>query len=1399
MDGPTTNGSGVSNGSGSANGANKAEKFEDEKRRIIESCFSKKDPDGSLAESYITHIRILEDGAYQSSPPPPNASTDQKKPRVIIVAVRKSGRVRMHKARENGNGTFSIGKTWPLDDLTAVESFSGSAPTTPEAELRRQWAGGVGFIVVIGKPYYWQANTPKEKQFFIGSLVKIYMKYTGGKAPELIGFDDQEKDQLLGRASGQARPPALNKPSQPSQPPRLVPRQRPLGQEQKSSYEAGPTSDARPPTSNSRMQLPREDSETESTTSRSTGPQQALPRVRKLTGDSQGQEASTGRDGSLPPRSRGGLNGTANVPGRFPDRTVTPVSQRTLTPDNTGVPRQATPVDELPAAGNAPPERRRPPLQISSERSLSTDNMVPAPLATPSSQREFVRPPARSTDRPEAPQPLRVTSPSSTGFGAQGDRAGTAPMKPLNVTKDSNITEPPTEDSSQVPTEPAAEVPKEPLEDARPGLGPMIKKKSRADVASAFRKAATAASVANSFKPRAGGAAERLREQQAKSPEGPDGITGVVPAPSKMRSISNDSSRRKPSDHLVSEEAIPPIAEGPLPEVKITVAPTEKAEAEQTPPKSISKPASPQKKPRDAKRPKPTEETQKQLSSLGIESSILDDRGTTFATLLDDFGWMGDGIHAKSIDQMNDEIDRELNQAQIGGWLSRFEEEDDRIDAIRRGLDISIAECEELDGLLTLYGVELGTLNEDIAYIEAQSQGLQVQAANQKLLQAELNSLLKTVSISISQLQPLKESSLESPQGLDQIERALVLLFKAMITIDPTLSSLSSSRASEDDSSPDKFGKSENSDISSMRVLQEKKEMYKTESTLFLRRLKQFLQVKFAAAFDECKKGLERQKESALNRRTGKNKLDPKSHDMTRNILWKYSPLMLFLREIDRIEWEEFMKIYVSASRPIYQEEARDAVAAWQRNAKKPSGDEHEVLFTSQVEKQTDGIATTARKLTVKRSQTLAKSLRSPLGDSGNRTPADKVQDGRISRYEVINNILDETLPFIIAEQNFVVDFFHISSFETQDFVEAVSSVPPDARHGGDLKKLKLMDPNRDFARKVLSSMQEEYSFFTSDMQQLVEWAIRDDPLQGVGVIAVIERKLVDIEESNQEFLARSLQKIHSGLAGLFVKFLDEQIRAIEDTKVKIKRRKGVIGFIRIFPLFSTIIENMLVSADDLDIRETVNNAYNRINKTMFESLKVIARDNTGVMETGAGSENKEELNHQILLIENMNHYLEEVDPRRNHVLEDWKEKAGQEFDEHLGKYVTAVMSRPLKQLLLFLDTIETTILTLPQGSPPSTIAQNSRQSRIAFQQVLAEHDSKYIRNGIIALKKRVEKHFGDADDPGLSRALVAKVLEACENYFEDVENRVRAISTDVYDGVPAVEWTKNDISSTFR
>jgi hypothetical protein len=203
---------------------------------------------------------------------------------------------------------------------------------------------------------------------------------------------------------------------------------------------------------------------------------------------------------------------------------------------------------------------------------------------------------------------------------------------------------------------------------------------------------------------------------------------------------------------------------------------------------------------------------------------------------------------------------------------------------------------------------------------------------------------------------------------------------------------------------------------------------------------------------------------------------------------------MLFSREVDRLEWEEMMKTYEMACRPLYQDEFRDAVFAWKRMARKPTGDEGEILFTSQIEKQTEGIATTARKLTVKRSQTLAKSLRSPIGDNSSKTTIDK-SDGRLQAYEVFGGALDEMIPIMSMEQNFIVEFFHVTSLEQYDFPEAVAAAPPDMRQGSDLRRARVMDPNRDLAKKVVISMEEVYSFFAGDMQALVDWSLQADPL----------------------------------------------------------------------------------------------------------------------------------------------------------------------------------------------------------------------------------------------------------------------------------------------------------------
>jgi hypothetical protein len=95
----------------------------------------------------------------------------------------------------------------------------------------------------------------------------------------------------------------------------------------------------------------------------------------------------------------------------------------------------------------------------------------------------------------------------------------------------------------------------------------------------------------------------------------------------------------------------------------------------------------------------------------------------------------------------------------------------------------------------------------------------------------------------------------------------------------------------------------------------------------------------------------------------------------------------------------------------------------------------------------------------------------------------------------VFTGALEEMMPIMTTEQNFIVEFFHISSLEQLDFPESVNAAPPDSRRGPDLRRNRVMDPNRDLAKLVVQSMEEVYAFFSSDMQALVDWSIQADPL----------------------------------------------------------------------------------------------------------------------------------------------------------------------------------------------------------------------------------------------------------------------------------------------------------------
>ena len=821
----------------------RAEKFEDEKRRIMSTCFAKTDDQGQLLQSYITHIRVMEDAMYPSHPPPSDADPEYKKARVIIIAVKNSGRVWMHKARENDDSSFQIGKSWPMEDLKSIESFAGNVARNPEDAERARRAGNIGFVLIITKPYYWQAKTAKEKDFFLSSLVKIYRKYTSGNLPELLGFDQREKDEMLGIIA-QPQDRRLPVPVPPSQeakssPPRSQdqrpPRQRTPSDgpndPSKRSPSAASSSRQRPPSplvnrlpgpDNERSRKPQYPSldqmpqpahhgrsvtpqlrerPSQEANVRSAPSQEQLRPSRfqspvvnaspKLTPQSSYSNISTpshaqdtrGESRGFPFRNEGEPGRrTPEVPVTAPIKSPhseafrhspipadrAPVSPSTIDRwrpndqaqrpplSHSATPPEPTPLrpnktssattstDHLPNGSWQPPERRRPPLEdagLSGPQSDWKDNPdIPRPLGTKSVKAEDRQPLGQepTPSQLDARIPGAFSSPSSTPPSLRRDDVPDASRKPTGPREQASKTPPPSlpnksytpaaspprPETSRTATPDSLDssVEKSPEAQFRPGLGPMTKKVS-SENANRWRKATAAATA---FKPRAGGAGARLLAEKAKSSNEPDGVTGVVPAPSAARSLSEEKIPQPPPALAAMEPPASPVSAQETSQLNVSVAsptptleipasaeniptPADEVKATAT---SRSRPSSPQPQPclsADALNKKRTsEQYHKYLNSLDIDPLSFDNKGLNYEMILSDFSWPDNVLDLKNLERLESELRREVGRLEAGSWLGHDDQKDTRVEDFEKMLDKAITECDEMEGLLTLYGVELG-------------------------------------------------------------------------------------------------------------------------------------------------------------------------------------------------------------------------------------------------------------------------------------------------------------------------------------------------------------------------------------------------------------------------------------------------------------------------------------------------------------------------------------------------------------------------------------------------------------------------------------------------------------------------------------------------------------------
>lgn len=71
------------------------------------------------------------------------------------------------------------------------------------------------------------------------------------------------------------------------------------------------------------------------------------------------------------------------------------------------------------------------------------------------------------------------------------------------------------------------------------------------------------------------------------------------------------------------------------------------------------------------------------------------------------FGWERNFLQRKKFDTMQTSMRKEVGKIEAGTWLGPSDHRDIRVDEFEKSLDKAIEAVDEMDGLLTLYSVEL--------------------------------------------------------------------------------------------------------------------------------------------------------------------------------------------------------------------------------------------------------------------------------------------------------------------------------------------------------------------------------------------------------------------------------------------------------------------------------------------------------------------------------------------------------------------------------------------------------------------------------------------------------------------------------------------------------------------
>ncbi|CAO3581957.1 unnamed protein product [Absidia cylindrospora] len=658
-----------------------------------------------------------------------------------------------------------------------------------------------------------------------------------------------------------------------------------------------------------------------------------------------------------------------------------------------------------------------------------------------------------------------------------------------------------------------------------------------------------------------------------------------------------------------------------------------------------------QRRERDAKVLESRKEQVKQKEELEMEDKMTEQTSLiNVEEILTGFNWKTSGNAAVLEKRLLGEL-HALEAANVHAII----QSDERVHSVVDRIDKALDDLDNMESWLSLYAAELNSMGDDIHEIENQNRGLQILTVNQNSLIDEMDQILNAISIPRESLDNLKYDPMETTDDIMEIQNSAELLQRALkIKLEGNLHELS--------------------------AVKEMIETYNTYNIEFSTRIFEHLKSEFESQARELME----------NKPPNQNKLAlAHPHEQVEDALIRYQGFSLWEKEMEPRMYNELQRHYASTMAPTYERDISDMVEitrSYYTTLRNRPLDDMDYHFRSDESRSARALAYGAKLGNVATGgsgggggtnieTTRHKNILRGSFDS--QRSSGSMDDDEKAAADAFSQLMNQCAMHVCREQNFVCDLFEQSPFAPKSFLErgpVYASVPDKSRLYSRREKIRDVK----ISKKVQNWMETIFESFEPTVVPLVEFSLKSDPLQAISMMASVEFQLEKWKESDQEFNFTFFDSLMLRIRRTFKQFVMDQIKIIDDAKVSSKKRRGILPSFRTFPLFVNRIEMASMGVEnDFQTRQTINDAYDKVIKSMMSSLDTNARDSD---ETG---DDKEQLNSNIMYIENMHHFYHALRSNRLPILEKWVKEAKAKYEASLDAYIRVVIRRPLGKLLV--------------------------------------------------------------------------------------------------------------------